>query len=62
MLTKEKVLQMIKEMPEESFDDIDLLLERLVIFDKIEKGLKDVEEGNVLSEEDFEKEIDSWFQ
>ena len=62
MLTKEKVLQMIKAMPEESFEDIDVLLERLVILEKVERGLKDVENGNVVSNEEAKKQIDSWFK
>lgn len=53
---------MIKAMPEESFEDIDVLLERLVILEKVERGLKDVENGNVVSNEEAKKQIDSWFK
>lgn len=62
MLTKEKVLQMIKAMPEESFEDIDVLLERLVILEKVERGLQDANEGNVVQNKEAKNEIDSWFK
>ena len=53
------MLEAIKAMPVDSFEIIDVLLERLVIWNKIERGLKDIEEGNVLSMEEFEKEMHS---
>lgn len=62
MLTKEKILESIKAMPEDNFEDIDVLLERIVVLDKIERGIKDVEEGNVISNEEMKTVIDSWFK
>ena len=38
MITKEKIIESIKAMPEEKFDDIDVLLERIVLLEKIEMG------------------------
>lgn len=40
MLTKELILEAIKNMPEEKFEDIDVLLERLVMLDKIQTGIE----------------------
>ena len=49
MLTKEKVLFTISKLPESfSLDD---LVERMIVLEKIEKGLKDSEEGNTISEQ-----------
>lgn len=62
MLTKEKVLQAIEAMPQDSFKNLDALLESLVIWDKIERGLKDIETGNTLTIEEVEKEAASWFR
>lgn len=62
MLSKDKIIEAIKAMPEDRFDDIDVLLERLVILDKVEQGLKDIEEGRGISHEELKKEIDSWFK
>ena len=61
MLTKKKIIESIKAMPEDNFEDIDVLLERIVIIDKIERGLKDVEDGNVISNEEMKNVINSWF-
>jgi len=62
MITKEKIIEAIKAMPEDRFEDIDILLERLVILEKVEKGMKDIEDGNVLSHEEMKSKIDSWFK
>ena len=62
MITKEKIIESIKAMPEEKFDDIDVLLERIVLLEKIETGLKDVENGNTHSNEDMNQIIESWFK
>ncbi len=62
MISKEKIIEAIKAMPEDRFEDIDILLERLVILEKVEKGMKDIEDGNVLSHEEMKNKIDSWFK
>ena len=62
MITKEKILETIKAMPEEKFDDIDVLLERIVLLEKIERGLGDVESGNMHSNEGINQMIESWFK
>ena len=62
MLTKEKIIESIKAMPEDNFEDIDVLLERIIVLDKIERGLKDVEDGNIISNEEMKNVIDSWFK
>lgn len=46
-------------MPEDDFEGIDVLLERIVVLDKIERGLKDAENGNVISNEEMKTIIDS---
>lgn len=61
MLTKEKILDAIKAMPEEKFDEIELLLERLVILDKVEQGEEDIKAGRVHSNEKMKEIIKSWF-
>ena len=60
MLTKEKILETIKAMPDERFADIDSVIEEIILLDKIEKGLDAVKKGDVLSEEDIDKEIEKW--
>ena len=60
MLTKEQVIESIKSMPEDKFDDIDVLLERLVMLEKIEKGEQDIVEGRVFSNEEAKQKLSKW--
>ena len=62
MITKVKLLELIKNMPEDKFDDIDILLDRIILLEKIENSLNDIKEGNVISEEEMETVIESWFK
>lgn len=48
MLTKEKVIRTIAKVPE-TFS-LDELVERMIVLEKIERGLKDSDEDNVISE------------
>jgi hypothetical protein len=60
MITKTKLKEQIDSFPEQfSIDD---LIERLILVEKIEKGKIQSEDGEVLSESDFDKEIDKWFE
>ncbi|MBI2434019.1 MAG: hypothetical protein HYV26_14245 [Candidatus Hydrogenedentes bacterium] len=55
---KERVTDLVQALPEDtSFDDIlrELAFERM-----IQRGLKDVEEGRVISHEEMLKRIQSW--
>ena len=60
MLTKEKVLSTISRLPDSfSLDD---LVERMIVLEKIEKGLKDSDEGNVLTEQELEEQMEEWLK
>lgn len=60
MLTKEKLLESIKAMPEEKFEDIDVLFERIVLLEKIEEGEHDIIEGRVFSNEEAKEKLAKW--
>lgn len=60
MLTKEQVLQSIRNMPEERFDDIDILLERLVMLEKIYTGLDQLDKGEGVAIDQLQKEMNEW--
>lgn len=62
MLTKERLIESLKAMPEERFDDIDVLLERIVLLEKIEKGEQDIVEGRVFSNEEAKQKLAKWLQ
>jgi predicted transcriptional regulator len=60
MLTKDKMIETLKSLPEEKFNSIDSLIEEIILLDKIEKSLEAVEKGEILSEEEVDKEIEKW--
>ena len=60
MITKEKLLDSIKSMPEEKFNNIDEIIEEIILLEKIENSLDAVGRGEVLSEDDVDKEISKW--
>ena len=47
-------------MPEEEFEDIDVLLERIVLLEKIENGEEDIVEGRVFSNEEAKQNLSKW--
>lgn len=59
MLTKEEVNKQIKELPDEF--TLDELIEKLLIIDKVNRGLLDVEEGRTISETELDKRMAKWF-
>lgn len=60
MISKDKIIEAIKAMPEEKFKDIEAVIEEIILLDKIEKGLEAVKRGEILSEEDVDNEIEKW--
>jgi hypothetical protein len=60
MLTKERLIESLKAMPEENFEDIDILLERIVLLEKIENAEKDIVEGRVFSNEEAKQNLAKW--
>ena len=58
MLTKEKVKKTIDRLPD-SFT-VDQVVEELVVLAKIEKGLKEVEEGKVYSTQQVKDQLKKW--
>lgn len=60
MLTKEKIKKTIDSLPDNF--TIEEVIEELIVIDKIEQGLNDVEEGNVYSTEEVRKKLDKWLK
>lgn len=59
MLTKEIVNDQIKEMPREF--TLDELIERLLVVEKVNQGMNEVELGKTISEEELDKKMEKWF-
>ena len=55
---KQEALLAIQQLPDSvDFDDI---VYRLYVINKINQGMKDIEEGNVISHDDLKREIEQW--
>ncbi len=59
-MKKASVLNVLNELPREfSFDDF---LERLIVIEKIEVGMKESKEGKTVSHENAKKMIAKWLK
>jgi len=58
MLTKEKIKKAIDLLPENVA--VDELMDRIILLDKIEQGLNDVEDGNTYTTEQVENKLNKW--
>jgi len=59
-ITKTQIIEAIQAIPKEEFTDIDEVINEIILLEKIQRGLKDVEEGRVLSEEELDKLMEQW--
>ena len=59
MLTKTKVLNAIKQLPDNF--SIDEMVDKMILLEKIEIGLAQSKRGEVISDEILDKEISKWF-
>ena len=58
MLTKEKIMESIGDMPNEATPD--QILERILYLIDLEEGLKDVKAGRVMTTEELKKVGKRW--
>lgn len=58
MLTKEKIISAINNLKEPiTFDDV---LDRVLLLEKIEKGLEQSDNGQTISDEELDRKIQLW--
>ena len=55
---KQEALESLRHLPEEA--DIDEIMYRLYVIDKLRKSRNAVERGEVISHEDLKREIEKW--
>jgi predicted transcriptional regulator len=55
---KQEALNTIGQLPEDT--DMDEIMYRLYVLDKIRKGQEAIEQGKIISSEELKREIDSW--
>ena len=57
-MNKDKILATIAELPNEI--ELDLLLEKLVFIEKVEKGLAQIEQGKTQSHQEVKDLVQKW--
>ena len=60
MITKEKLQATVNKLPDSI--ELDDLIEKLILLDKIDKGNSQSLLNDVVSEEDLDKTIQQWFK
>jgi predicted transcriptional regulator len=54
-MKRDKVIETVNDLPQEF--ELDELIERLIFAEKVEKGLKQADEGKVVPHEDVKKQF-----
>ena len=57
-MRRERVIETIKYLPNEF--NLETLIERLIFIDKVEKGIKQTEEGKTISHADVKQKVSKW--
>jgi predicted transcriptional regulator len=60
MLIKEQVNETLLSMPDEF--EMDDIVDKLILLNKIEEGLSDSKTGRVLTEDEAAKRLDKWLR
>lgn len=60
MLTKEKIHYTIDSLPDNL--TIDQVIDQMILLDKIEQGIKDVDDGRVYSSEEVKEKLNKWLK
>jgi predicted transcriptional regulator len=60
MLTKDKVRKTVDRLPENF--TVEQIIEELVVLNKIEEGLKDVENGRIFTSDQVKKQLKRWLK
>jgi predicted transcriptional regulator len=55
---KEEVMQLLKELPDDS--TLEEIQYHLYVHQKIQRGIKNVEEGRIYTQEEMEKRMEKW--
>ncbi len=55
---KEEVIQLLKDLPDNS--TLEEIQYHLYVRQKIQRGIKDVEEGRMYTQEEMEKRMEKW--
>lgn len=57
-MTKEKVIETVNDLPADF--ELDVLLEKLIFIDKVEKGLEQIDNGKTLTHNQVKEQVSQW--
>ncbi|HWZ16265.1 MAG TPA: hypothetical protein VNW95_13585 [Mucilaginibacter sp.] len=57
-MNKDKLIATISDMPEDF--DLEVLMEKLIFIEKVEKGLEQLDSGNTLTHEQVKQRVKEW--
>ncbi|WCT11401.1 hypothetical protein [Mucilaginibacter jinjuensis] len=57
-MTKEKVMETVKDLPANF--EFNVLLEKLIFIDGVEKGLEQIDKGNTLTHNQAKEQVKQW--
>ncbi len=60
MLTKEKIQKTIEDLPDKP--ELEQVIEKLILLDKIEQGIKNADDNIVFSGEQVRDELKKWLK
>ena len=60
IMNKQVAIDSLKDMPQDF--DLDELIERLVVLEKIEKGKKDVKNSQTVTHEEAKSKLNKWLK
>lgn len=60
MISKEKLIETIQNIPVEKFTNIDDVLEDIILMEKIENSLAAAKNVDIISEEGVDEQITQW--
>ena len=60
MMTKTQIINSLQKLPENL--TIDQVIEHLIFIEKIQKGMDDSENGNILSNDEAKEKLNKWLK
>ncbi len=60
MITKKQLSITLEKLPDEF--SIEVLIEKLILLDKIERAEKESERGEMISEAELDQQLDKWLK
>ena len=60
MMTKTQIINSLQKLPENL--TIDQVIEHLIFIEKIQKGMDDSENGNILSSDEAKEKLNKWLK